>query len=83
MSLLGSMLLAIIINASIDTHVRNRFCMSVLVNGAHTLDEKGAVLNIDVFVEWARIIKLLSSPQNQKFDNGSAFNWLSGVQIYM
>lgn len=34
------MLSAIITNASIDTHALDRFCMSELINGAHTLDEK-------------------------------------------
>lgn len=45
------MLSAVITNACIDTHAPDRFCMSEMISGAHTLDEKEAVVNIDVGVE--------------------------------
>lgn len=51
------------INAGIDTHALNRFCMAELINGAHTSDEKGAAVNIDVF---SCIIKLLFLPTEPK-----------------
>lgn len=45
------MLAPIITNACINTQALDRFCMAELINGAHTLDEKGTAVNIDVVVE--------------------------------